>query len=95
MSEIDKKNGLRSIKLIKFQVITWCNDGILLVIGMDLDTVCAGVVVTAIRHSTSCAGRRAAACGRAGRHNERCAGLQYQPRQRRPYKWSISTLPRS
>ena len=29
------------------------------------------------------------------RHNECCAGLQYQPRQRRPYKWSISILPRS
>ena len=33
--------------------------------------------------------------GRAGRHNECCAGLQYQPRQRRPYKWSISILPLS
>ena len=30
-----------------------------------------------------------------GRHNECCSGLQYQPRQRRPYKWSISILPRS
>ena len=59
------------------------------VIGIDHDTVCAGVVGTAIRNSTSCAGRRAAACGRAGRHNE------YQPRQHRPYKWSISILPRS
>ena len=66
-----------------------------LIIGIDHDTVCAGVVGTAIRHSTSCAGRRAAACGRAGRHNECCAGLQYPPRQRRPYKWSISILPRS
>ena len=68
---------------------------VLLVIGIDHDTVCAGVVGTAIRNSTSCAGRRAAACGRAGRHNECCSGLQYQPRQRRPYKWSISILPRS
>ena len=68
---------------------------ICLVIGIDHDTVCAGVVGTAIRNSTSCAGRRAAACGRAGRHNECCSGLQYQPRQRRPYKWSISILPRS
>ena len=66
-----------------------------MVIGIDHDTVCAGVVGTAIRNSTSCAGRRAAACGRAGRHNECCSGLQYQPRQRRPYKWSISILPRS
>ena len=66
-----------------------------LVIGIDHDTVCAGVVGTAIRNSTSCAGRRTAACGRAGRHNECCSGLQYQPRQRRPYKWSISILPRS
>ena len=66
-----------------------------LVIGIDHDTVCAVVVGTAIRNSTSCAGRRAAACGRAGRHNECCSGLQYQPRQRRPYKWSISILPRS
>ena len=48
-----------------------------------------------IRNSTSCAGRRAAACGRAGRHNECCSGLQYQPLQRRPYKWSIYILPRS
>ena len=31
------------------------------VIGIDHDTVCAGVGGTAIRHSTSCAGRRAAA----------------------------------
>ena len=30
-------------------------------IGIDHDTVCAGVVGTAIRNSTSCAGRRAAA----------------------------------
>ena len=65
------------------------------IIGIDHDTVCAGVVSTAIRNSTSCAGRRAAACGRAGRHNECCYGLQYQPRQCRPYKWSISILPRS
>ena len=64
-------------------------------IGIDHDRVCAGVVGTAIRNSTSCAGRRAAACGRAGRHNECCSGLQYQPRQHRPYKWSISILPRS
>ena len=33
--------------------------------------------------------------GRAGRHNECCAWWQYHPRQRRPYKWSISILPRS
>ena len=65
------------------------------VLGIDHDTVCAGVGGTAIRHSTSCAGRRAAACGRAGRHNECCAWWQYHPRQRRPYKWSISILPRS
>ena len=31
-------------------------------IGIDHDTVCAVVGGTAIRHSTSCAGRRAAAC---------------------------------
>ena len=65
------------------------------VIGIHHDTVCAGVGGTAIRHSTSCAGRRAAVCGRAGRHNECCAWWQYHPRQRRPYKWSISILPRS
>ena len=35
-------------------------DGVV-VIGIDHDTVCAGVGGTAIRHSTSCAGRRAAA----------------------------------
>ena len=68
---------------------------LLLNIGIDYDTVCAVAVGTAIRHSTSCAGRCAAACGRAVRHNECCAGLQYQPRQRRPYKWSMSILPRS
>ena len=78
-----------SIILMYFQWSKW------MVIGIDHDTVCAGVVGTAIRNSTSCAGRRAAACGRAGRHNECCSGLQYQPRQRRPYKWSISILPRS
>ena len=66
-----------------------------MIIGIDHDTVCAGVGGTAIRHSTSCAGRRAAACGRAGRHNECCAWWQYHPRQRGPYKWSISILPRS
>ena len=66
-----------------------------MVIGIDHDTVCAVVGGTAIRHSTSCAGRRAAACGPAGRHNECCAWWQYHPRQRRPYKWSISILPRS
>ena len=33
----------------------------ILAIGIDQDTVFAGVVGTAIRHSTSCAGRRAAA----------------------------------
>ena len=33
----------------------------MLTIGIDHDTVCAGVVGTAIRNSTSCAGRRAAA----------------------------------
>ena len=33
----------------------------MMVIGIDPDTVCAGVIGTAIRHSTSCAGRRAAA----------------------------------
>ena len=27
--------------------------------------------------------------------HECCSGLQYQPRQHRPYKWSISILPRS
>ena len=62
------------------------------IIGIDHDTACAGVGGTAIRHSTSCAGRRAAACGW---HNECCAWWQYHPWQRRPYKWSISILPRS
>ena len=32
---------------------------------------------------------------RVCRHNECCAGLQYQPLQRIPYKCSISSLPRS
>ena len=80
------------------QIMTWRRPGDkplsepMMVIGIDHDTVCAGVGGTAIRHSTSCAGRRAAACGR---HNECCAWWQYHPRQRRPYKWSISILPRS
>ena len=38
------------------------------VFGIDHDTVCAVVVGTAIRHRTSCAGRRTDACGRR-RHN--------------------------
>ena len=71
------------------------NTSILFTVRINHHTVCAGVVGTAIRHSTSCAGRRVAACGCVGRHNEWCAGLQYQPLQRRPYKWSISILPRS
>ena len=32
-------------------------------------------------------------CGCACWHNECCAGWQYQPRQHRSYKWSISILP--
>ena len=44
--------------------LRWATDSPLvrlssLVIGIDHDTVCAGVVGTAIRHSTSCAGRPA------------------------------------
>ena len=76
---------------------TWhhCRYTHMMVIGIDHDMVCTGVVGTTIRNSRSCAGHRTAACGRAGRHNECCSGLQYQPRQRRPYKWSISILPRS
>ena len=74
------------------QFVNVNHHALFMIIGIDHDTVCAGVVGTAIRNSTSCAGRRAAACGR---HNECCSGLQYQPRQRRPYKWSISILPRS
>ena len=79
---------------IDWHVINKCNTPCdeQVVIGIDQDTVCAGVVGTAIGKSTSCAGRCAAACGR---HNECCSGLQYQPRQRRPYKWSISILPQS
>ena len=74
---------------LRMEIIRWFG------IGIDQDTVCAGVVGTAIRHSTNCADRRAAACGRAIRHNECCTGLQYQARQYKPYKWSISILPRS
>ena len=58
---------------------------LLLNIGIGHDTVGAGVVGTAIRNSTRCTGRQ----------NECCSGLQYQPRQCRPCKWSISVLPRS
>ena len=36
------------------------NTNICTIIGINHDTVCAGVVGTVIRHSTSCAGRRAA-----------------------------------
>ena len=45
----------------------------MMVIGIDRNTVCAGVVVTAIRHSTGCAGRRATACC-AGRRAAAPAG---------------------
>ena len=89
----------RTYRLLSYaKLLTWCSSLCRykpVIIGIDHDTVCAGVVGTAIRNSTSCAGRCAAACGRAGRHNECCSGLQYQPRQRRPFKWSISILPRS
>ena len=81
-----KENGCP--RLTPIQTMAWHRMGI----GIDHDTACAGVVGTAIRHSTSCAGRRAAACGR---HNECCARLQYQPRQGRPYMWSISIIPLS
>ena len=37
-----------------------CLIGQTVIIGIDHDTVCAGVIGTAIRHSTSCAGRLAA-----------------------------------
>ena len=88
-----------SAKMIGYTIIpiidSFVVNYLVMVIGIDHDTVFAGLVGTAIRHSTSCAGRRADACGRVGRHNECCVGLQYQPRQRRPYKWSISILPRS
>ena len=49
------------------QIMPWRHPGDkplsepVMVIGIDHDTVCAGVVGTAIRNSTSCAGRRAAA----------------------------------
>ena len=43
----------------------------------------------------SCRPSRGRKRPRDGRHNECCSGLQYQPLQRRPYKWSISILPRS
>ena len=50
-----------------YALMAWCASSTEpLVIGIDHDTVCAGVVGTAIRHNTSFAGRRAAACGRAG-----------------------------
>ena len=81
-------------QLILFNIAFWQHPARSLVpsrvIGIDHDTVCAGMVGTAIRHSTSCA--TTAACGR---HNECYARLQYQPRQCRWYKWSISILPRS
>ena len=95
-----KLQGHTTLKIVDFDP-NWafpdCNSSLKspMAIGIDHDTVCAGVGGTAIRHSTSCAGRCAAACGRAGRHNECCAWWQYHPRQRRPYKWSISILPRS
>ena len=53
------------------------------------------MLVIGIDHDTLCAGRRGRKRPRNGRHNSCCAGLQYQPLQRRPYKWSISILPRS
>ena len=43
-------------------------------IGIDHDTVCAGVVGTAIRHSTSCAGRGAVACSTNHSSADRISG---------------------
>ena len=60
----------------------------LLVIGIDHDTVCAGVVGTAIRNSTSCAGRRAAGTTSAVPD----CSTNHDSADR---MWSISILPRS
>ena len=53
----NNKKHYMSVQLITAirKMLPWLN------IGIDHDTVCAGVVGTAIRNSTSCAGRRAAA----------------------------------
>ena len=69
-------------KTSKTQVsLAFCK--IVIVVEYKLPTyaVCAVVVGTAIRHSTRCAGRH-----NDGRHNSCCAGLQYQPLQRRPHR---------
>ena len=61
------------------QIMAWRRPGDnplsepMMVIGIDRDTVCAGVVGTAIRHSTSYACRRATACC-AGRRAAAPAG---------------------
>ena len=70
-------------KTLKTQVsLAFCK--IVIVVEYKLTTymVCAVVVGTGIRHSTRCAGRKRP-CD--GRHNLRCAGLQYQALQSRPY----------
>ena len=62
-----KLQGHTALKIVEFDP-NWafpdCNSSLnsWMAIGIDHDTVCAGVVGTAIRNSTSCAGRRAAAC---------------------------------
>ena len=48
-----------------------------------------------IWHSTGRTGRHEVACSRADRTHRCWTRLQYQPRQDRPYMWSISILPRS
>ena len=68
-------------KTLKTQVcIAFCKIVIVVEQKLTAYTVCAVVIGTAIRHSTRCAGRR------DGWHKSCCAGLQYQPRQRRPYR---------
>ena len=54
-------SGLDKVAKDEAQVQLAIRLGAKVIIGIDHDTVCAGVVGTAIRNSTSCAGRRAAA----------------------------------
>ena len=60
------------------------------VIGIDHDTVCAGVVSAAIPGTAGVV--PAVARPRRPAPQVLCREWQHKPRQRRPYEWSISIL---
>ena len=74
-------------KTSKTQIsLAFCKIVIVVEYKLNTYTVCAVVVGTEIRHSTPCAGRHGRNRPRDGRQNSFCAGLLYQPLQRRPYR---------